>query len=84
MDMKLEYGVIGGEVHLIDEISGGSFRLWPYRSEAPQLNQPNVLDELAPEERLDKDTYRMGEAADSVLSKFRAISAITAGFKDLP
>ncbi|MBT7861592.1 MAG: phosphoribosylaminoimidazolesuccinocarboxamide synthase [Gemmatimonadetes bacterium] len=84
VDMKLEYGVIGGQMHLIDEISGGSFRLWPYRHDAPNLGQENVLSELAPEERLDKDTYRMGEAADMVLSKFRAISDITAGFRDLP
>lgn len=83
VDIKLEYGVIDGEVHLIDEISGGSFRLWPYRHVSPDLQQANVLDELAPEQRLDKDTYRFGEDADAVLSKFAAIAAITAGFKAL-
>jgi len=83
VDIKLEYGIINGEVHLIDEISGGSFRLWPYRKASPDLQQANVLDQLAPEQRLDKDTYRLGESADAVLSKFAAIAAITAGFKDL-
>ena len=67
----------------IDEISGGSFRLWPYRKASPDLQQANVLDQLAPEQRLDKDTYRLGESADAVLSKFAAIAAITAGFTDL-
>ena len=83
VDIKLEYGIIDGELCVIDEISGGSFRLWPYRSEAPNLDLSNVLSELAPEQRLDKDTYRMGGAQDEVLSKFGAISALTSRFKEL-
>ena len=83
VDIKLEYGIIDGELCVIDEISGGSFRLWTYRSEAPNLDLSNVLSELAPEQRLDKDTYRMGGAPDEVLSKFRAISALTSRFKEL-
>ena len=81
VDIKLEYGVIDGELRVIDEISGGSFRLWPYRSDDPKLDQENVLAELAPEQRLDKDTYRMGAGSDEVLSKFRAISEVTRQFK---
>ena len=68
---------------MIDEISGGSFRLWPFRSDAPDLDLSNVLTELAPEQRLDKDTYRMGGAQDEVLSRFRAISALTSRFKEV-
>ncbi len=83
VDLKLEYGIIDGELCVIDEISGGSFRLWPYRSEAPNLDLSNVLSELAPEQRLDKDTYRMGGTPDEVLSKFRAISALTSRFKEV-
>lgn len=83
IDMKLEYGIIEGEVYLIDEITGGSFRLWPYAHKNPTLNQPNVLSELNPEGRLDKDTYRMGEKIDTVLTKFEEIAKITAKFKDL-
>jgi phosphoribosylaminoimidazole-succinocarboxamide synthase len=83
IDMKLEYGIIEGEVYLIDEITGGSFRLWPYAHKNPNLNQPNVLSELNPEGRLDKDTYRMGEKIDTVLTKFEEIAKITAKFKDL-
>jgi len=83
VDMKLEYGIIDGKVYLIDEITGGSFRLWPYAHKNPNLNQPNVLSELNPEERLDKDTYRMGEKIDTVLTKFEEIAKITAKFKDL-
>jgi len=83
IDFKLEYGIIDNRVYLIDEISGGSFRLWPYRSESPNLNQANVLGELDPEGRLDKDTYRMGGALDVVLNKFQVISDITKEFKNL-
>jgi phosphoribosylaminoimidazole-succinocarboxamide synthase len=83
IDMKLEYGIIDSKVHLIDEISGGSFRLWPYKHENPNLDQTNVLAELDPDGRLDKDTYRMGEELDAVMSKFEAIAGITKGFKDL-
>lgn len=84
VDIKLEYGIIDGQLYLIDEISGGSFRLWPYRSETPDLDQDNVLSELAAEQRLDKDTYRMGGGADEVLSKFRAISEMTSRFRETP
>ena len=82
IDIKLEYGIIDGEVYLIDEISGGSFRLWPYAHKNPNLNQDNVLGELNPEARLDKDTYRMGQSADVVKNKFAEIANITAGFKN--
>ena len=81
VDLKLEYGIVDGQLCVIDEINGGSFRLWPYRSETPRLEQDNVLSELAPEDRLDKDTYRMGGEADEVLSKFRAISRLTSRFQ---
>src|SRR3989338_7428666 len=80
IDIKLEYGIIDGEAYVIDEITGGSFRLWPYANENPNLNQANVLKELNPAGRLDKDTYRMGEKLDQVLSKFEQIAKITAKF----
>ncbi len=83
IDMKLEYGIIDGDVYLIDEISGGSFRLWPYAKENPNFEQENVLSELDPSARLDKDTYRMGESLDKVITKFEAIAKITEKFKDL-
>ncbi len=83
VDMKLEYGIIEGTVYLIDEITGGSFRLWPFAHKNPNLNQSNVLNELNPEGRLDKDTYRMGENVDKVLTKFEEIAKVTAKFRDL-
>ncbi|MDG6221950.1 MAG: hypothetical protein IAX21_07555 [Candidatus Bathyarchaeota archaeon] len=83
IDMKLEYGIIGGQVYLIDEITGGSFRLWPYAHDNPNFDQRNVLSELNPKGRLDKDTYRMGENVTNVLTKFEEIAKITEKFKNL-
>jgi phosphoribosylaminoimidazole-succinocarboxamide synthase len=83
VDMKLEYGIIDGDVCLIDEITGGSFRLWPYAHKNPNLDQTNVLQELNPAGRLDKDTYRMGQNMDKVLTKFEEIAKVTAKFRDL-
>jgi len=83
VDFKLEYGLIDGKATVIDEITGGSFRLWPYAKENPNLTGPNVLSELDPKGRLDKDTYRMGEDLARVQSKFQQIEQITEKFKDL-
>jgi len=83
IDIKLEYGIINKQVILIDEITGGSFRLWPYANENPDLSKNNVLSELNPEGRLDKDIYRMGESLGKVKSRFKAIAEITAKFRDL-
>ncbi len=83
IDMKLEYGIIDGKVYLIDEITGGSFRLWPYSHKNPNLNKSNVLKELNPKGRLDKDTYRLGEKIDNVLTKFEEIAKITSKFRVL-
>jgi phosphoribosylaminoimidazole-succinocarboxamide synthase len=84
LDLKLEYGIAGGQVVVIDEISGGSLRLWPYRRDDPDLSKANVLDELDPGGKLDKDTYREGGELDSVLRGFAAIADITATFSALP
>ena len=83
IDFKLEYGIVDGKVLLIDEITGGSFRLWPFAKNNPNLNQPNVLSELDPSGRLDKDIYRRGEELSKVKSKFQVIANITAKFKNL-
>jgi phosphoribosylaminoimidazole-succinocarboxamide synthase len=83
IDIKLEYGLIDGEVYLIDEITGGSFRLWPYAHPNPNLNQENIFNELNPDGRLDKDIYRMDEGVDKVQERFIEISRITKKFKEL-
>ncbi len=83
IDMKLEYGIIDGEVYLIDEITGGSFRLWPYAHENSDLDKENVLNELDPNGRLDKDIYRKGGDFEKIKTKFGKIAEITSHFKEL-
>ena len=83
VDLKLEFGIIDGEAYVIDEVTGGSFRLWPFAHEHPNLEQSNILSELNPEGRLDKDTYRMGQNLNTVKNRFKRIAEITAGFKEL-
>lgn len=83
IDFKLEYGLIEDKATVIDEITGGSFRLWPYANEKPNLNQSNIMSELDAKGRLDKDTYRMGADLNQVQTKFETISQITAKFRDL-
>ncbi|MFH1612691.1 MAG: phosphoribosylaminoimidazolesuccinocarboxamide synthase [bacterium] len=83
IDIKIEYGIIDEKIYVIDEITGGSFRLWPYLHQNPNFNQKNVLLELNPKGRLDKDTYRFGESLDTVNSKFKEIAKITEKFKEL-
>lgn len=83
VDFKLEYGMIAGRATLIDEITAGSLRLWPFAKDNPNLKQENVLSELDPAGRLDKDLYRMGHDLGKVSAKFAEIAAIVANFKDL-
>jgi len=94
IDIKLEYGIIKNnskdgiiknntldELVLIDEITGGSFRLWPWKTDdGPDYQKMNILQDLNPEERLDKDIYRMGGTENDVLSKFRTIAHMSSHF----
>lgn len=85
IDIKLEYGIINNLVYLIDEITGGSFRLWPYKSDVLETNgKGNILDQLDPSGRLDKDVYRMGGESDEVLGKFEVIAELTEQFAKIP
>lgn len=83
VDFKLEYGLIDGKATVIDEITGGSFRLWPYANENPDLDQPNMISQLDPDGRLDKDTYRRGEDLQQVRTKFQQIAEITVRFSEI-
>lgn len=92
VDIKLEYGIVDGKLTLIDEITGGSFRLWPYTEGIDVIDwsakkcwlPKEVLNLLNPKGRLDKDLYRRGEVSlDTVRNKFQEIAKITAQFKNL-
>jgi len=73
IDIKLEYGLIDDKLYVIDEITGGSFRLWPIKSDGT----------LDPNGRLDKDNYRLGKDLDLVYEKFNKIAEVTDKFKGI-
>jgi phosphoribosylaminoimidazole-succinocarboxamide synthase len=81
IDIKLEYGFIDGEPCIIDEVSAGSLRLWPYRVESPDLEKDNILDVLSPEACLDKDIYRRGGTLTQVSEGFRQVAELTNRFR---
>lgn len=81
IDFKLEYGLIDGEVCIIDEVSAGSLRLWPYRIECPDLERENILDVLSPEGCLDKDIYRRGGSLAQVVVGFTKVAQLTGRFR---
>jgi phosphoribosylaminoimidazole-succinocarboxamide synthase len=86
VDIKLEYGIVDGKLTLIDEITGGSFRLWPYADgiEFITCGGGNCLSGYNPKGRLDKDLYRKGEASlEGIRDKFQEVANITSQFKDL-
>jgi phosphoribosylaminoimidazole-succinocarboxamide synthase len=99
MDDKIEIGVIlrdrddrgelawgpGGEILLVDEITAGSFRLWPYADGVKNidLEVKNAMSQLNKSGMLDKQLYRDGAKPDQVLPKFQQIATITSGFANL-
>ncbi|MFA5188891.1 MAG: phosphoribosylaminoimidazolesuccinocarboxamide synthase [Patescibacteria group bacterium] len=99
MDDKMEIGVnlkdydargeltwgSGGQIMLIDEITAGSFRAWPYAEGVKKINlrERNAIDQLNKGGMLDKQLYRDGASTKVVKEKFEQIAAITAGFKNL-
>ena len=80
IDFKLEYGIVDGKVTLIDEITAGSFRLWPFRDWYYDSNN-DLYSQLDPSGRLDKDVYRMGGGLKEVYNKFKIISDMTDQFE---
>lgn len=84
MDFKLEYGRIatpkGPAVVLIDEITAGSMRVWPYSKPNPDLKKDNLLSELDESGMVDKQLYRDGKPLGVVKKGFEAILTMTRGF----
>ncbi len=79
VDLKLEYGLYVQDKKLIviDEITAGSMRLWPFKKENPDFTKQNLLSELSPEGKLDKDLYREGKSLEVVKVAFEKLAKIT-------
>lgn len=94
IDMKIEVGypVQSGELIVIDEITAGSFRLWPYLNTSQRglnLNSDvivatgNAMAQLNKEGMLDKQLYREGHPLAEVKDKFGRIKVLTDSFEKL-
>ncbi len=86
IDFKLEYGRIaapkgGLAVVLIDEITAGSMRVWPYATgKFPDLKKDNLMSELDKSGMKDKQLYRDGQPLGVVKEGFEAILTMTKRF----
>jgi|SRR3989338_849505 len=90
IDQKIEVGIIfngqrydsqQSQIVLVDEITAGSMRVWPYAKANPDLSQPNVLSELDKSGMKDKQLYREGKSLDQVKKGFEQIMEMTARFE---
>lgn len=84
VDIKIEVGYVGEpqELVVVDEISAGSFRLWPFADGVKVLDttQPNVLSQLNKGGMKDKQIYREGGGLEKVKKGFELIAEMTDNF----
>lgn len=80
IDFKLEYGMVGKWIIVIDEITAGSMRLWPIIVDELDLSQDNLMNQLNPEGMKDKELFRRGENITVVKEGFEVIADLTKQF----
>lgn len=79
VDLKLEYGITtrDNKLVVIDEITAGTLRLWPFEKENPAFSLHNLLRELNPKGKVDKDLYREGKPLEVVKKGFEKLAKLT-------
>lgn len=85
IDMKIEVGYPDaptGNLVVTDEITTGSFRLWPYSdlSRTELFLTENVMNQLNRDGMLDKQLYREGHPLAEVKEKFERVKVLTDNF----
>ncbi len=89
IDLKIEEGFVRSKKEelpqqvVIDDITAGSLRLWPYRGSTFEP-AANVFEQLDKEGMLDKQLYRDGKSQKAIMAGFRKMAEITGKFKDIP
>ena len=87
IDLKIEVGYVGEppELVVVDEITTGSLRVWPFAEGVDTLDtsQENVLSQLNKGGMLDKQIYREGGPLDRVKSKFEVFAELTDRFLEI-
>jgi phosphoribosylaminoimidazole-succinocarboxamide synthase len=79
VELKLEYGITAQDNELVvtDEITAKTLRLWPFRKGNPGFSLHNLLRELNPEGKVDKDLYREGKPLETVREGFEKLVKLT-------
>ena len=80
IDFKLEYGIVGNWIIVIDEITAGSMRLWPVKVDELDLSPDNLMDQLDLGGMKDKELFRQGEDMTVVKNGFEVIADLTKQF----
>lgn len=80
IDFKLEYGMVDKWIIVIDEITAGSMRLWPFRVEKPDFSLDNLMSQLDPKRMKDKELFRQGKDMTVVKEGFEVIADLTKQF----
>ncbi len=80
IDFKLEYGRIDEWIIVIDEITAGSMRLWPFRVEELDFSLDNLMSQLDPKRMKDKELFRQGKDMTVVKEGFEVIADLTKQF----
>lgn len=85
IDLKIEVGYFGNppKLKVVDEITAGSLRVWPFADGVNKLDtsQSNVLLQLNKAGMLDKQTYRNGKSLESVKEGFELFAELTDKFE---
>jgi phosphoribosylaminoimidazole-succinocarboxamide synthase len=81
IDFKLEYGKDDNDaIIVIDEITAGSMRLWPFKTEKPDFSANNMMSQLDPGGMKDKELFRQGRSQQEIKSGFKTIADLTKNF----
>ena len=80
IDFKLEYGMVGKWIIVIDEITAGSMRLWPIKVDELDISQDNLMSQLDRGGMKDKELFRQGKDLTVVKEGFKVIADLTKQF----
>lgn len=89
VDLKFEEGYVDGKQVVIDDLSPGSMRVWPYNSGSLELpvHHPrqgpvnvNIMSQLDRDGMLDKQLYREGHPEEVIMERFKTLADVTSRF----
>tara|TARA_Y100000310_G_C20695149_1_gene825145 strand:- start:3204 stop:3980 length:777 start_codon:yes stop_codon:yes gene_type:complete len=81
MDLKFEEGFVNGKQVVIDDLSPGSMRVWPYVEGVSEIAPvANVMAQLRRDGMIDKQLYREGHPEELIMARFKQFADVTSRF----